>query len=102
MKIITMTLLGSVSLIVGLLPLLFRRCVGADSGGGGPDSRGKSGWDVVISCLSCFGGGVILATCLTHMLPEVNEMVKNNIASGSMPDTGNQVPDRPYDSFRAS
>ena len=25
----------------------------------------------VLSCLACYGGGVILATCFTHMMPEV-------------------------------
>ena len=24
-----------------------------------------------LSCLACYGGGVILATCFTHMMPEV-------------------------------
>ena len=71
--------------LLGLLPLLFKRCVSSQQPGA---KAGKSKWDVAISCLSCFGGGVILATCLTHMLPEVNEMVEHNVATGSMPDTG--------------
>ena len=25
-----------------------------------------------LSCLACYGGGVILATCFTHMMPEVD------------------------------
>ena len=28
----------------------------------------------LFSCLTCFGGGVILTSCLTHMLPDVNEV----------------------------
>ena len=89
-KIISMVLLGGISLILGLLPLLFKRCIGGQDTGGfsSEKRRSRSRWDTFISCLSCFGGGVILATCLTHMLPEVNEMVQNNIVSGSMPDTG--------------
>ena len=85
-KILSMVLLGGISLLLGLLPLLFKRCIGNSTSSA---KRGKkSKWEVAISCLSCFGGGVILATCLTHMLPEVNEMVEHNVATGSMPDTG--------------
>ena len=28
----------------------------------------------LFSCLTMFGGGVILTSCLTHMLPDVNEV----------------------------
>ena len=31
----------------------------------------------LFSCLTMFGGGVILTSCLTHMLPDVNEVVPN-------------------------
>ena len=31
----------------------------------------------LFSCLTMFGGGVILTSCLTHMLPDVNEVVAN-------------------------
>ena len=58
----------------------------------------------LFSCLTMFGGGVILTSCLTHMLPDVNEVVanfkkgcpdKNNpqvflssLESGNFPDSG--------------
>ena len=33
---------------------------------------------LILSCLMCFGGGVIMTSSLCHMLPDVQE-VKNNI-----------------------
>ena len=61
-KIVTMSILGLVSLIVGFIPMIVAKKVNLERG-----SRGAT----VVSCLSCFGGGVILTTALTHMLPEV-------------------------------
>ena len=49
-----------------------------------PGSRGS----VIVSCLNCFGGGVILTTALTHMLPEVNLFLAHNIASGQIEESG--------------
>ncbi|TRY68320.1 hypothetical protein TCAL_08077 [Tigriopus californicus] len=80
-KIITMVLLGGISLFLGLLPMAFRPCMKKKDGH-------KSKADIFISAFSCFGGGVILTTCLTHMLPEVNLFLKHNIEQGSFPDTG--------------
>ena len=63
-KLWAMVLLGSISMILGMLPLKL-----------GPKyfkTGTKSGWrNVVTSLLLCFGGGVLLATSLIHMLPEV-------------------------------
>merc|ERR1719402_985218 len=50
-------------------------------------SPGKRG-GFIVSCLSCFGGGVILTTALTHMLPEVNLFLQYNIAHGQLEDKG--------------
>jgi len=80
-----MCLLGGVSLLLGLLPLLFKRTCGFGGGQNGANG-GKS--SALISALSCFGGGVILATCFTHMLPEVNIALNENIKHGAFPDTG--------------
>ena len=79
-KVIAMVVLGGVSLMVGLVPLMLKRCCAVGS------SKGKGSG--VISALSCFGGGVILSTCLGHMLPEVNLMLTYNIQSGEIPDYG--------------
>ena len=59
----------------------------------------------LFSCLTMFGGGVILTSCLTHMLPDVNEVwsqllgqffsskIKtqvflSSLESGNFPDSG--------------
>ena len=82
-KIIAMIVLGGASLLLGLFPMLLKRCCLKDDGGG----KSKSG-NVFLSALSCFGGGVILATSITHMLPEVNLMLSHNIEQGDIPNTG--------------
>ena len=44
-----------------------------------------------LSALSCFGGGIILTTCFTHMLPEVNTDLRKNVEGGHFPKTGRIV-----------
>ena len=34
-----------------------------------------------MSCLACYGGGVILATCFTHMMPEVKNKQEQYLVS---------------------
>ena len=62
-KILAMCLLGGVSIVLGFIPLklgqLFK----------GSDGSPRHG--MVFSSLLCFGGGVLLATTLLHLLPEV-------------------------------
>ena len=59
---ITMTLLAAGTLSFGFLPLKMAKYF-YDS---------NIGWKrFVTSALLCFGGGVLFATSLTHMLPEV-------------------------------
>ena len=61
-KVWTMVLLGFISMFLGVLPLK----VGAYF------SKDDRGWKhVVTSILLCFGGGVLFATAMVHMLPEV-------------------------------
>jgi len=83
-KIISMLLLGGISLILGMLPVLLKRCCNI---GQSATPKGQ----MLISALSCFGGGVILTTCFTHMLPEVNLFLNLNIEKGQFPDTGMAV-----------
>lgn len=78
-KIVTMTILGGVSLLVGFIPILVAKKVTLS-----PGSRGG----LLVSCLNCFGGGVILTTALTHMLPEVNLFLQHNIDQGQLEDRG--------------
>ena len=37
-----------------------------------------------LSCLACYGGGVILATCFTHMMPEVVVSVVVPLVTGAV------------------
>lgn len=62
-KIIALTLLGVFSLFFGLLPLRLRKAL----------AKGTKRRERIVSCLLCFGGGVLLATVFTHMLPETRE-----------------------------
>ena len=80
-KIISMLLLGGISLFLGMLPVLLKRCCNI---GQSATPKGQ----MLISALSCFGGGVILTTCFTHMLPEVNLFLNLHIEKGQFPDTG--------------
>ena len=60
-KLLAMFLLGVVSLALGLLPLRLTSLVSGDSF-----------WKrTVTSVLLCYGGGVLFATGMIHMLPEV-------------------------------
>ena len=88
-KIAAMFLLGGLSLLIGLVPLLMRLCCNFGNSPrnltpGGKRTKGQ----IFISALSCFGGGVILTTSFTHMLPEVNFLLAKNIKSGNFPKTG--------------
>ena len=63
-KILAMVLLGGISIIVGFIPLKLGKWFKGSDGG---HQHGT-----IFSSLLCFGGGVLLATGLLHMLPEVN------------------------------
>ncbi|CAG9565861.1 unnamed protein product [Danaus chrysippus] len=59
-KAIAMLSLGLGSFIAGMLPA----CISQSS---------RQKHPLLISCLLCFGGGVLLSTSLVHMLPEARE-----------------------------
>ena len=64
-----MVLLGGISLILGYLPIKI----------GAYFLRDDRGWKrTVTSVLLCFGGGVLFATSMIHMLPEVSIMLEIN------------------------
>jgi len=83
-QVVSMLCLGLVTWIVGVLPLLGVRK------GWLKESESQQTQTMVnlFSALTCFGGGVILTSCLTHMLPDVNEVVVMAIEDGSFPDSG--------------
>lgn len=63
-KAIAMLTLGLGSFISGMVPACFSE-----------GTRKKH--PLLVSCLLCFGGGVLLATSLVHMLPEAREQYPN-------------------------
>lgn len=63
-KVAALSLLGILRLIAGLSPLMFS---------GTLKSWGRRRVDVATSLALCFGGGVLLASCMLHMIPEVRE-----------------------------
>ena len=86
-KMVAMVLLGAISLAVGMLPTVLMRCMASSA----PTAVEETGDAVaanrrrrkrarrgrtVVSCLSCFAGGVILTTCFTHMMPHVVQDVR--------------------------
>lgn len=68
MKLIVLAISGLVRIIFGMIPLFVMKIL-TKSWSKGADKRLKS----VISILMFFGGGVLLATCFLHMMPEVRD-----------------------------
>lgn len=66
-KVVTLFLLGVGSILLGFIPLLLKFWIDTS-----PEALMKRSWkNTLISLLLCFGGGVIMATSLVHILPEV-------------------------------
>ena len=63
-KILVMFLLGGISMFLGFIPLKL--------GNWFKNQDGSPRHGTIFSSLLCYGGGVLLATSLIHMLPEVN------------------------------
>jgi len=79
--------LGLITWIVGVLPIL------GVSRGWSLKILDQFNKVLVYSMLLCFGGGVILTSCLTHMLPDVREIYLKAVEQGSFPDTGLEIPE---------
>ena len=78
-KIGSMFILGGFSLFFGLIPIKIVEKFGLSS----LDKKSKnSKTQLALTALNCFGAGVILTTCFTHMLPEVNEMLEASYHDG--------------------
>ena len=71
-KIVAMMLLGGVSILLGFIPFKLGKLF--------KDSHGNQKHDDVLSSLLCFGGGILLATSLLHMLPEVSFYIEKNFS----------------------
>ena len=80
-KIASMCILGGLSLVAGLIPIKIVKKFGLTN----LDKQGQSDKaQYALTALSCFGAGVILTTCFTHVLPEVNEMLKMSYKEGTL------------------
>eukprot|EP00090_Calanus_glacialis_P008016 TRINITY_DN16378_c0_g1_i1.p1 TRINITY_DN16378_c0_g1~~TRINITY_DN16378_c0_g1_i1.p1 ORF type:complete len:327 (-),score=65.67 TRINITY_DN16378_c0_g1_i1:190-1170(-) len=79
-QVIGLIVLGGGSLLSGLVPICLK-------GKGQKLSTGS-----VLSCLACYGGGVILATCFTHMMPEVHKFLKFNFDHHQLPASLGNLP----------
>ncbi|XP_050507607.1 zinc transporter ZIP3-like [Diabrotica virgifera virgifera] len=64
-KVFSVLSIGVSSFLTGVFPNCFV-------------NQGRSPWPLVLSSLLCFGGGVLLATSLVHILPEVKESLPDN------------------------
>lgn len=63
-KLVSMLALGLGSFLTGMLPAAF-------------SVASRQRHPLLVSCLLCFGGGVLLSTALVHMLPEAKEKLEN-------------------------
>ncbi|CAF4868979.1 unnamed protein product [Pieris macdunnoughi] len=82
-KIITMVCLFSVSMIVGCVPTLISMKFNWFTPK--KDTNMRSSNSLVIGLLS-FGGGVLFATTFMHLLPEVDENIKQLQEDGRLPE----------------
>ncbi|XP_060526062.1 zinc transporter ZIP3 [Cylas formicarius] len=64
-KVFAIVSLGVGSILSGLLPACFT-------------NKSRKRYPLGLSCLLCFGGGVLLATSLIHILPEAREATRKN------------------------
>ncbi|CAG7818678.1 unnamed protein product [Allacma fusca] len=77
LKIIILTLSGIIRLFFGMLPIVVMKCLS--------NKFRESKLKTVISILMFFGGGVLLATCFLHMMPEVRESFKTALPQTEFP-----------------
>lgn len=63
-KAVSMLTLGLGSFVAGMIPACF-------------SEGARQKYPLLISCLLCFGGGVLFSTSLVHMLPEAREKLPN-------------------------
>lgn len=85
-KILVLTLLGVFRLFFGLVPLKITKKLKLWGESGVSHrlvNQRRQRVDTAISFCLCFGGGVLLATCFIHMIPEVRESLEAVKRSGS-------------------
>ncbi|KAH8312651.1 hypothetical protein KR044_011986, partial [Drosophila immigrans] len=70
-KVLAMIVLGLGSLVSGMLPAII-------------SERNRQRFPLTTSLLLCFGAGILLATALVHILPEVREQMNSKFAEVAM------------------
>lgn len=60
-KVVSMILLFIIPVVLGIMPLFFNQ----------ERLQKQQSRRTLLSCLLCFGAGVLLATCIEHIMPEV-------------------------------
>jgi len=83
-KIVSMLCLGLVTWIIGIVPMISVRRGWLSK----KESDANPRVTMILSCLMCFGGGVIMTSSLCHMLPDVQEVLEISLEHGTFPDTG--------------
>ncbi len=79
-KTISMVLLSVVTLILGLIPIPIANYLNWRKGGNEMSSFAKN----VLSGLLCFGAGVLMATAIVHLLPEVHDGMESLRDNGTV------------------
>ncbi|CAG9836408.1 unnamed protein product [Diabrotica balteata] len=65
-KVFSVLSIGVTSFLAGVIPNCFAH-------------QGRSRWPLILSSLLCFGGGVLLATSLVHILPELRASLPEHV-----------------------
>lgn len=84
-KILVMFILGTVSLIFGFVPLKIGKVLGIHNKSVDATTYGRK--HLCTSLLLCFGGGVLLATSVVHILPEVRNGLVSQKNASEFPDS---------------
>lgn len=80
-KIGSIIILGTVSIFFGLIPIRICEKFSLTE----LDKKSKnSKAGLLVTALNCFGAGVILTTCFTHMLPETGEVIEFSQKQGKL------------------
>ena len=72
LKLIILGTLLIFTFLFGIIPLKFTSSFSETEDQSVEDRRKSRIWKKFISLLSCYAGGVFLATCLLDLLPQVN------------------------------
>ena len=80
-KLGSMIILGSISIFFGLIPIKITEKFSLTQ----LDEKSKNTRaGLFVTALNCFGAGVILTTCFTHMLPETDGVIEFNKKQGKL------------------